>query len=135
MGTVEVCQAMMPELKANMGAIVNVSSIRGIASTSTVHAMPYSASKAAVTLFSAVLAKEVAPAVRVNSVSPGFTNTKQSSVERNSAPGSEASKSLLGRAAHPKEIAEVILFLLSDRASYIVGQDIIVDGGYICSRK
>jgi len=134
-GTALVCQVMLPELTSNKGAVVIVSSMRGLVANSSIIAIPYSASKAAVTLFSAALAKEAAPGVRVNSVSPGFTNTKESSIERNEASGSEAKATLLGRAAHPDEIAEVIIFLLSDRASYIVGQDIIVDGGFTLSGK
>lgn len=128
-----ISQLMATELQKNNGAMVNISSIRGLASSSAINAMPYSASKAAVANFSAALAKELAPTVRVNSVAPGFTNTKESSIERNQAPGSEANSSLLGRPAQPSEIAEVILFLLSDRASYITGQNIIVDGGYVNS--
>lgn len=130
-GVSQVCQAFLPELTKNKGAIVNVASIRGINSMASPKNIPYSASKAGVINISAALAKEAAPRVRVNSVSPGYTKTDMSKNWNMQ----QVETALLGRAAEPEELAEVMLFLLSDRASFITGQDIVVDGGYGISGK
>lgn len=133
-GTAQVCQALAPYLSETKGAIVNVASIRGHHSLASARGIPYSASKAGVINLSAALAKELAPNVRVNSVSPGFTKTDMSKTW-NDTVWQQVKTALLGRAAEPEELAEVMLFLLSDRASFITGQDIIVDGGYAISGK
>lgn len=133
-GTAQVCQALAPHLTKTKGSIVNVASIRGHYSMASARGIPYSASKAAVINLSAALAKELAPDVRVNSVSPGFTKTDMSKTW-NDTVWRQVETALLGRAGEPEELAEVMLFLLSDRASFITGQDIIVDGGYAISGK
>lgn len=133
-GTAQVCQALAPHLKDNNGAIVNISSIRGITSMASARGIPYSASKAGVISLTSALAKELAPNVRVNCVSPGFTLTEMSKTWNDSV-REQANSALLGRAAEPEEIAEVMLFLLSDKASFITGQNIIVDGGYEIAGK
>lgn len=130
-GVSQVCQAFLPELIANKGAVVNIASIRGVDSMASPRNIPYSASKAGVINLSVALAKEAAPHVRVNSVSPGYTKTEMSKNWNMQ----QVETALLGRAAEPEELAEVMLFLLSDRASFITGQDIIVDGGYGISGK
>lgn len=126
LGTVHMCQAITPVMqKQNSGRIVNIASIRGIPEMASKRSITYSASKAAVIDFSAALAKELAPNIAVNCVSPGFTQTPMSKVGPE-----QLEQSLLKRIAQPEEIAEAICFLLSDRASYIIGQNIVVDGGY-----
>ncbi len=133
-GTSQVCQALATHLGANNGAIVNVASIRGHSSMASARGIPYSASKAGVINLSASLAKELAPRVRVNSVSPGFTKTDMSKTWPDEV-WAQAKSALLERAAEPEELAKVMLFLLSDDASFITGQDIIVDGGYEIAGK
>lgn len=133
-GTAQVCQALAEHLKENNGAIVNIASIRGHQSMASARGIPYSASKAGVVNLTSALAKELAPNVRVNSVSPGFTMTDMSKTWNENV-WDQVKTSLLGRAAKPEEIAEVMLFLLSDKASFITGQDVIVDGGYAISGK
>ena len=96
--------------------------------------MAYSLSKAAVVNLTSALAKEVAPHITVNAVAPGFTMTDMSKTW-NDTVRDQVKTALLGRAAEPEEIAEAILFLASDSASFITGQTLQVDGGYEISGK
>ena len=133
LGTVHFCQSVIPAMqKAKKGRIVNIASIR--ANMGTVGKPIYSATKAAIANLTAVLAKEFAPDIYVNAVSPGYTDTP---ITKNwdEKVWKLVSTALVGRIAQPKEIAEAILFLASDRASFITGQTIIVDGGYSISGK
>jgi len=135
LGTVHFCQAIIPQmLKNKYGRIVNIASIRGHSATSTARGMSYSASKAAIVNLTASLAKEYAPDIAVNAVSPGFVQTEMSKTW-NETVWNQAKSSLLKRTAQPSEIGEVLLFLVSDRASFINGQTILVDGGYTISGK
>lgn len=133
LGTVHFCQAIIPYMrKAKYGRIVNISSARGhFASNRTI---AYSAAKAAVINLTASLAIECAPNILVNCVSPGPVLTDMSKTWSKET-WKRLKNSLLGRPANPEEIAEVILFLVSDKASYINGQSILVDGGYNISGK
>jgi len=133
LGTVHFCQAVIPFMqKAKTGRVVNIASIR--ASVGTAGKPVYSATKAAIVNLTAVLAKEFAPDVYVNAVSPGYTDTPISK-NWDEKVWKQVNTALVGRIAQPKEIAEAILFLASDRASFITGQTIIVDGGYSISGK
>lgn len=134
LGTTHFCQAVIPQMQKNKyGRIVNIASIRGYPITSGNAA--YSASKAAIVNITASLAKKFAPDVAVNAVAPGFTDTPMSKTRIDSKVMEQAKSSLIGRVGQPKEIAEAILFLASDRASFITGQTILVDGGYSISGK
>ena len=94
----------------------------------------YSTSKAALASLTVGLAKAFAPTILVNAVSPGHTATDMH--HRSDEKTKEAArKNLLGRPAEPREIAEVILFLLSSKASYITGQNLIVDGGQTVAER
>ncbi len=135
LGTVHFSQATIPFMQKNSyGRIVNIASIRGHESTSSNARMSYSVSKAAIVNLTSSLAKEYAPNIAVNAVSPGFINTNiaKSWTEKVKK---QAQTALVGRIGEPKEIAEMILFLASDRASFITGQTFIVDGGYSISGK
>jgi len=133
LGTVHFCQAVIPHMQKNKyGHIVNVASIRAYGVTSGRPA--YSAAKAAIMNLTATLAKEFAPDIFVNAVSPGFTQTDMSKTW-DEAVWKQVNSALLGRVAQPKEIAEMLLFLASDRASFITGQTFLVDGGYSISGK
>ncbi len=130
LGTVHMCQAVIPHMQQQKkGRIVNVASIRGHAAMTNSRGMAYGAAKSAIINLTAALAKEYAPHIAVNAVSPGFTLTGMASGWSETTKAQSIS-SLVGRPANPEEIAEAILFLASDRASYITGQTLIVDGGY-----
>lgn len=133
LGTKHFCQEIIPYMQKNKyGRIVNIASIRGFVNTTGSSA--YGASKAAILTLTASLAKEFAPEITVNAVAPGFTDTRMA-LHRTEKTKKQVKEALLGRAALPEEIAEAILFLASDRASFITGQTIIVDGGYSISGK
>ena len=133
LGTYHCCQILIPQMIKNGGGrIVNVSSIRGHAALA--RNPLYAAGKAAVIALTTSLAKEFAPTIAVNSVSPGFTATEIA----DSWPPlvqEQAKSSLLKRSGTPLEIAEAILFLSSPRASFITATDLLVDGGYSASNK
>jgi NAD(P)-dependent dehydrogenase (short-subunit alcohol dehydrogenase family) len=107
------------------GSIVSVDSMAGHVGLSGSAA--YGATKAALTVMSRSWAAEYSPAgVRVNTVAAGPAYTRAADKELFDGLGATT---LLGRAAQPQEIAEVIAFLASDKASYITGAVIPVDGG------
>lgn len=113
------------------GAIVNVSSVNAeIAVPNQAH---YVASKGAVSALTRAAAIEAAPlGVRVNAVAPGPVRTPMTA-ERLGDPEQAAwlnARVPMGRVAEPTEIAEVISFLLSDKASYITGEVLFTDGGW-----
>jgi 3-oxoacyl-[acyl-carrier protein] reductase len=135
LGSVHFCQAVIPLMQAaGKGRIVNISSVRGHDALSSSRSVPYSSSKAAIKNMTAALAKEFAPTIAVNAVSPGFTETDIAQTW-NETVWNQVKTALLGRTAQPQEIAEAILFLASDRASFITGQTLLVDGGYAISGK
>jgi NAD(P)-dependent dehydrogenase (short-subunit alcohol dehydrogenase family) len=135
LGTIHFCQSIIGNmLEQNYGRIVNISSIRGHDYLSNEDRISYSASKAEIINITASLAKLYGPHVLVNAISPGFTQTQilnswSEKVKR------QSTDNLLRRILTPKDIAEPILFLLSDKNTAITGQTILVDGGYSISGK
>ena len=124
-------RAAVPGLvRRKRGAIVTVSSMWGLTGSSC--EAPYSAAKAGVIGLTRALAKELGPShVRVNCVAPGVIDTAMNahlSPEDLAALGEEAA---LCRIGQPREVAEAIWFLASERASFITGQVLSVDGGMI----
>lgn len=123
----------IPEmLKAGHGAIVNISSISGVAGQDYVH-MGYSASKGAVRLLTKTAAAQYAQkGIRVNSVHPGVMAPMLTS--KTTAPGELRDRMIasvpLGREGTRLEVANAVLFLASDEASYITGAELMVDGGF-----
>lgn len=133
-GTMWMSQAALPFLKAVRGNIVNVSSDAGV--HGNYFCALYSASKGAVNLFTRSLALEVASfGVRVNAVCPGDILTPMT--EAQIAMQADRQKALqemesvypLGRIGQDKEVAEVIVFLASDKAAFVTGACWSIDGG------
>ena len=113
------------------GAIINIGSIAG--KLALPDQLPYCTSKAAVNHMTAVMGVALAAdGIRVNAIGPGTVNTE---LMRNMVMASEEqrqvvlSRTPMGRAAEPEEIASVAVFLASDDASYVTGQVIFPDGG------
>ena len=112
------------------GVIINIASRAG--AVGQPDSAAYGATKAALASFARSWAAEYGPAgIRVNAISPGPVYTGAAKRELFDASGKTT---LLGRAAEPSEIAEVIGFLASPRASYITGTNIAVDGGRTASQ-
>lgn len=129
LGPLHFSQAAIPLMRSAGGSIVNVSSIRGYDTLSDAEVAAYSAAKASLMNMTSGLARKFAPKIRVNCVAPGFTLTDMADTWSDRV-RSTVKTALLGRAAQPAEIAEVILFLASQRSSFITGQTILADGGF-----
>jgi NAD(P)-dependent dehydrogenase (short-subunit alcohol dehydrogenase family) len=127
-------RAAAPRLVERKGSIVNVSSVNGLRSFPGV--LAYNVSKSAVDQLTRCAALELAPlGVRVNAVNPGVTVTnlhRRSGMDESKyAAFLERSKEThpLGRPGQPQEVASLILFLASDRAGWMTGETIPIDGG------
>ena len=114
------------------GSIVNISSIMGFVGSDSGHPA-YHASKGAVRIFTKATAVRYGPeGIRANSVHPGFMPPM-----RSRPPGSEearaqaAAATPLRRTGEPIEVANGVLFLASDEASFVTGTELVIDGGYI----
>ena len=125
MGTVYVTQAVLPSMIENhYGRIVNVSSVAGVYGNKRM--TPYSATKGAVIAFTQALAKEVIEdGIVVNTVSPGTVTPSENRDVYFTEP---STLSHSGRTGSNRENAELICFLASDRAPYVAGQNIQIDG-------
>ncbi len=129
--TFTMCRAALPALQSVHGAIVNMSST---AARSPVPGLAvYSAAKAGIEAFTRALAAEAAPGVRVNVVSAGPTLTdavrELMASDTTGAVGAVTANLPLGRLAEVEEIAEVVLFLASQRANIITGQTLHANCG------
>ena len=115
-------------MKKRCGRIISISSISGVRGNAG--QMNYCAAKAGVIGMTKCLAKELAGRnVTVNAVAPGYIDTDMTAVLPDKVKEAVLGQVPLGRMGRPEEIAEAVAFLASDRAAYITGQTIMVDGG------
>ena len=119
-------------LRAHGGAIINIASMWGEVGASCEAA--YSAAKAGVIGLTKALAKEVAPSgIRVNAVSPGVVMTDMMTGFSQDDLAVLKDETPLATLGTPEQIAEAVLFLASDKADYITGQVLSVNGGFVIS--
>lgn len=112
------------------GAIVNISSISALAGTPG--QTNYAATKGGTLSFTRSLAREVgAMGIRVNAVAPGLIETEMISAMKQELVEKIVKSSSLGRIGRGEEVADAVLFLASDAASYVTGQCLVVDGGIV----
>ena len=117
-------------MKKRFGRIVNMASVVGL--TGNAGQTNYAAAKAGVIGFSKSAAKELAArGITVNMVAPGFIETDMTAVIPEKAKEAMMGGIPLGRAGKPEDVANAVLFLVSDQAAYITGQVLKVDGGMV----
>ncbi len=116
--------------KQRSGRIVNLSSVVG--EIGNVGQTNYAAAKAGVIGFTKAAARELAPrGITVNAVAPGFIDTDMTAVLKDSIREKLVESIPLGALGKPEHVADAVLFLVSDAASYITGQTLNVDGGMV----
>ena len=129
-GTFLVCREAMRIMQHQQrGSIVTISSTSGL-DGGFPGQTNYVASKGAIIAFAKTLAAEAAPhGVRVNAVAPGFVRTDMTRSIPAQIRGGYESRIRLGRMGEPEEIANVVTFLASEKASYITGTTVVANGG------
>lgn len=107
---------------AEGASVINISSSRDRMSQPQTES--YTAAKGGISALTHALAVSLAGKARVNSVSPGWVNTEETVYD-----GADALQQPVGRVGTPQDIAQLVLFLASDKAGFITGENICVDGG------
>ena len=112
------------------GCIINISSVIGVYGAS--FEAVYSAAKGGMNTLTKSMAKELGPSgIRVNAIAPGCIETPMLDAMSDEEKAVLAERAPLGRLGKPEEIADTVVFLASDKASFITGQVIGVDGGFV----
>lgn len=137
LGTLHCTQAVLPKMvEQKSGSVINIASIKGHYNLATMSTLTYATTKAGVISITKSLAKSYGDAgVRFNSVSPGYVETDQVNDWNEETFNRINNGTILGRIAKAEEIAPLVLFLASDEARYITGEDFLVDGGYSIKGK
>ena len=130
-GAYNAIQAVLPDMIARRsGSIVNISSMWGLRGASC--EVGYSATKAAIIGLTRSLAMELAPShIRVNCVAPGVIHTDMVDKLGEETIAALREQTPLGRLGTPEDIAQAVAFLASENASFITGQVLTADGGFI----
>lgn len=130
-GTYHVCRAaVFSFIKRRKGSVVTLSSVAGVYGSPT--QTNYSASKAGIIGFTLALARECGGyGVRANVVAPGFITTDMTAAVTETTRKKYLDRIPLRRAGTPEEVADLVSFLVSDRATYITGQVMGIDGGLL----
>lgn len=112
----------IPLLRKQKGSVINIASTRALQSEG--NDIPYSASKGGLVALTHALAVDLGPNIRVNCISPGWIHTGQERLRKK-----DHAQHPVGRVGEPTDIANIVEFLISDQATFITGQNFIVDGG------
>lgn len=130
-GARNACMAVLPHMiSQKRGNIVNISSIWGLRGASC--EVAYACTKAAIVGLTRSLALELAPSgIRVNAVAPGCIETDMVKVLGRETRNMLVEETPLGRLGTPEDIAHAVAFLASEKASFITGQVLTADGGFI----
>ncbi|MBO4819594.1 MAG: 3-oxoacyl-ACP reductase FabG [Firmicutes bacterium] len=125
-----ICRDFAPAMiERKSGSIVNIASIWG--RTGSAMESSYCASKGALVMFSKALAQELGPSgIRVNCVSPGCIDTAMNASYSEDERRALEERTPLGRFGSPEEVGKAVAFLASEKASFITGADLLVDGGF-----
>ncbi|MBS0350430.1 MAG: pteridine reductase [Proteobacteria bacterium] len=118
-------QAAAPFLQKNQGSIINIADIHGIKPLKNYPV--YSIAKAGIIMLTKTLARELAPAIRVNAIAPGVTLPSEALQQDSNMLHTLKARTLLDRFPKPEDIAQAMLFLISQQA--ITGQTINIDSG------
>jgi NAD(P)-dependent dehydrogenase (short-subunit alcohol dehydrogenase family) len=125
-----VTKHAVPHLRESRGSIVNMASTRALQSEPDTEA--YAATKGGIVALTHALAVSLGPEVRVNSISPGWIDTRAWQGDARQVPPLSAAdhqQHPVGRVGEPQDIASLAEFLLSDSAGFITGQNVVADGG------
>lgn len=119
-------------MRRKRGAIINMASVGGIEAAEGYIA--YGSSKAALIYATKALSKELGNmGIRVNAIAPGLVNTRMGHYKSDKEIERVLERTVLNRMAEPEEIAEAMVYLASDKAAFITGQVLVIDGGRLQS--
>jgi len=119
------------------GSVINIASIKAVSNLATMSSFTYSMTKSAIVSMTKSLAKVYTSTkgIRFNVINPGYVETDLVNDWNEDTFKSINDGTLLGRIAKPSEIASLVMFLASSESSYLLGSEIIIDGGYLLQGK